>query len=190
MTAARRVGGPLTVAEYLELGEDDQHRWELQEGALVELARPTPQHNLTSFGLAMTLEPLVPAQLVALPHVDVDLCLAAPDRPGTVRRPDVVIVDWGAVERTDADGGILWAGDVTLIVEVVMPGAPRMDRVIKRHEYADAGIPHYWIIDLGPPVSLVACRLGGEGYQDSAPVTGLVELAEPFPVRFDLSRLR
>jgi Uma2 family endonuclease len=30
-----------------------------------------------------------------------------------------------------------------LVVEIVSPGSHRTDHVIKRGEYADAGIPHY-----------------------------------------------
>ena len=62
--------------------------------------------------------------------------------------------------------------------------------VPRRGEYADAGIQHYWIIDLDHPVSLVACHLAGEfGYQDAGAVTGVYERIDPFPIRVDLAAL-
>ena len=50
------------------------------------------------------------------------------------------------------------------------PGSHRTDHVIKRGEYADAGIPHYWIVDLDNPVTLIDCHPAAEfGYQDPGP---------------------
>jgi hypothetical protein len=56
--------------------------------------------------------------------------------------------------------------------------------------YADAGIPHYWIVDITGPVSLVACHLAGSfGYADAGAGTGVFRTSEPFPVRIDLDAL-
>ena len=53
------------------------------------------------------------------------------------------------------------------MAEFVSPGSKPTDHVAKRADYADAGIPHYWIVDLDEPVSLIACHLAGEfGYVD------------------------
>ena len=79
---------------------------------------------------------------------------------------------------------------VSLIVEIVSPGSKRTDHIAKRSEYADAGIPHYWIVDIGEPVSLVACHLAGElGYQDTGDVTGMFTTAAPFDIRVNLDQL-
>ena len=52
-------------------------------------------------------------------------------------------------------------------------------------EYADASIPHYWVVDLGEPddrPQLTAHHLAGEfGYVDAGPVNGIVATTEPFP---------
>jgi Uma2 family endonuclease len=86
---------------------------------------------------------------------------------------------------------VLRASEVILVVDVVSPGSARTDHVLKRSEYADAGIPHYWIVDPSEPVSLLACHQAGEfGYVDDGAVTGRFSATEPFPVEIDLDGLR
>jgi Uma2 family endonuclease len=83
------------------------------------------------------------------------------------------------------------APDLVLAVEILSPGSRRMDHVMKRAEYADAGIPHYWILDLDEIVSLLACHLAGEfGYVDGGAITGTFRTTEPFAVEIDLDALR
>lgn len=180
-----------TVAEYAALGDDDRYRpLELQEGNLAMTPSAMPRHSRASRILANQLDAQLPADVVVLQDVDVDLELAPPDCPGTVRRPDVVVVDRGEYDRVDANGGILRASGVRLVVEIVSPGSQRTDRIIKRAEYADAGIPCYWILDLDPPVSLVAYRQGGElGYVDDGDAAGRFSTSEPYPLTVELDRL-
>jgi Uma2 family endonuclease len=106
------------------------------------------------------------------------------------RRPDLVVGGEAELRRVEAEGGLLRATSAVLVVEIVSPGSRRTDNLVKRGEYADAGIPAYWIIDAEAPISLVACHLAGAfGYQDSGAVTGIFETAEPFPARIDLDAL-
>lgn len=94
------------------------------------------------------------------------------------------------LKRRRREGGLLRATEVVLAVEIISPGARRMDTVIKRGEYADAGIPYYWIIDIDDRPSLTACHHAGEfGYSDSAPVSGIFTTDTPFRVRLDLDAL-
>ena len=181
----------LTVAEYAALGETERGYTELQEGHLLVTPSPRPKHNIASGRLRTQLEHQIPAHLEVIESMDVDLELAPADQPGFVRQPDLIIVTQAAVVRTDADGSLLRASDTLLAVEIVSPvSSRRTDHVIKRGEYADAGIPHYWIIDLDTPVSMVVCHLAGEfGYQDSMSAMGMIKLDEPFPLTIDLDRL-
>jgi Uma2 family endonuclease len=115
--------------------------------------------------------------------------LAPPEAPGTVRRPDVVVATDDARLRVRREGGVVRASEVVLVVEVVSPGPTRTD-LAKRDEYADAGIPHYWILDITEPISLLACHLAGEfGYADGGTVTGTFTATDPFPVEIDLDAL-
>lgn len=183
-------GRLLSIADYAALSEDDRNRWELQEGNLVMSPSPTPRHMIAVARLHAIIESQLPAGLRAVPDVDLDLQLAPADQPGTSRRPDLVVVSEAELQRVETAGGMLRANAAVLVVEIVSPGSRRTDTTIKRAEYADAGIAHYWIIDLERPSTLVAAHLAGEfGYQDSGEVTGRFETSDPFPLGLELDAL-
>lgn len=180
----------LTVAEYAELGETDAGYTELQEGHVLVSPSPRPAHGIASGELFTQIRDQLPSALWAIQDMDVDLKLTSPRDPGFVRRPDIIVVDKAGIIRAESQGSLIQARDVLIAVEIVSPGSERMDHVVKRGEYADAGIPHYWIIDLDRPVSAVICHHAGVfGYQDSINATGIVRLTEPFPLTLDLDQL-
>jgi Uma2 family endonuclease len=182
--------GPLTVAEYLAIGEVEPGYTELAEGRLELSPSPKRRHSRACSVLWVMLDGQVPQEFEVVEDIDVDLQFAPPDGPGTVRRPDLIVARRAAAERVDREGEVYRASDVVLAVEVVSPGSRRLDRRVKRDEYADAGIPHYWIVDLDEPVSLLACHLAGEfGYADGGAATGAFRAMEPFPVEIDLDAL-
>jgi Uma2 family endonuclease len=184
--------GLLTVADFLVLDEDERYRYELQEGVVMVTNKPVPRHQRVLARLIVALTPLLGADLILLPETPIDLGLVPPSAPGFVRVPDLVVVTRAGYERVDAEGGVLRGPEVVLAIEILSPSTRRVDIRIKHDEYADAGIGHYWMIDLdaedGP--ALTACHLGGPfGYVDAEPVTGTFTTEEPFPARIDLSAL-
>lgn len=180
----------LTVAEYVELGETEPGYTELVEGRLLMSPSPVPDHNVALFELAVQLRPQVPEHLEVIQDVDVDLELAPADGPGFSRRPDLVVVQRSARRRVRETGGLIRAAEVVVVIEIVSPGSRRTDHVVKRGEYADAGIPHYWIVDLDEPVSLLDCYLAeGFGYQDAGGIAVRFATSQPFPVGVELNRL-
>lgn len=181
----------LTVGEYATLGEDDAGRSELMEGNLVMSPSPSPDHNMAALRIALQLMPQLPQDLEVITDVDIDLELVPPDQPGFSRRPDVIAVRRSARRRVRTEGGLIRASEVLVVVEIVSPGSRRTDNVVKRAEYADAGIPHYWIVDLQEPVSLLACHLTEKfGYLDAEVVGGIFAGTEPFAVQLDLEDLQ
>lgn len=67
-----------------------------------------------------------------------------------------------------------------LVVEIVSPGSEAIDQVTKRHEYAAAGIPQYWVIDRDSAQTVTLYHLGpDEGYQERAkmPLAWLLQTA-------------
>jgi Uma2 family endonuclease len=175
----------LTIEEYAALGETDSGFTELVEGRIVMSPSPSRRHNKAGYLLGDQLESQLPPELDFTPDIDVDLHLGPHDEPGFSRRPDLLITYREASVRVDNEGGMYRADEVVVVVEIVPPGSKRTDYEVKHAEYADAGIPHYWIVDITEPVSLVACR----GYENASAVTGTFTTDVPFPVKLDLDAL-
>lgn len=181
----------LTVAEYAALGEIETGYTELQEGRLLMSPSPRPAHNIASKRLTFQLEEQLPPEYEVIQDVDIDLELAPPAQPGFSRRPDLIVAHRAGVRRAQRSGGFIRAAEVVLAVEILSPTSYRMDTVVKHGEYADAGIPHYWIVDIDEPASLVACRLSDDdrGYTDAPEAKHRFTTREPFPAEIDLDRL-
>ncbi|MGQ0841437.1 Uma2 family endonuclease [Actinokineospora sp.] len=180
----------LTIAEYAALGETEFGYTELLEGRLLMSPSPTYRHNRAAFKLNSQLDAQLPEHLLVIQDLDVDLEFGPPGGPGFSRRPDLMILHADAVDRLDAEGGILRASEVLVVVEIISPGSRRTDRVTKHGEYADAGIPHYWLVDTDTPISLIAYHHTEEfGYQNDNEATGTFTTTIPFPVTIDLNAL-
>ena len=126
--------------EYLAL--NGNQLVEFSHGRLEVLPMPTTSHQQLVawlFGLLMALDP----------DGDLGTALMAPLRvrlwPGKIREPDVVFMLRKHAHRI---GEEFWKG-ADLVMEIVSGSAEarRRDLVIKRREYARAGIAEYWIID-------------------------------------------
>ncbi|TDV36059.1 Uma2 family endonuclease [Actinophytocola oryzae] len=89
----------------------------------------------------------------------------------------------GAVPRLDAD-------EALLAVEIISPGSQRTDTLVEPVEYAKAGIPYYWLIDLNDPLSLAEYHLPGDfDFQAAPAVTGTFTTTVPFSLQVDLTAL-
>jgi Uma2 family endonuclease len=84
-------------------------------------------------------------------------------------------------------GALFQPADVLLVVEVLAPSNAAKDLVLKRHDYATAGIPQYWIADPHDDTLTVLVSEGGEPYQEAAVLRpGEVWTTDrPFPIRLD-----
>jgi Uma2 family endonuclease len=165
------------------LPEDNSRHFELVEGVLVVAPKPPPLHQRAIARLAGRLDDQLPRDVVAVPMTEV---LVDPVPPSTVRGPDVVVVRQLSVGENPARFD---ASEVLLAVEITSPGTRRTDRLFKPIEYAEAGIPHYWLVELDEPITLVAFSLVAGTYKEVARGTGKVEVVSPFPVVLDLDEL-
>jgi Uma2 family endonuclease len=186
MTAAtHHTGEPMTLDEFLALPVDNTYRYELADGELHVNARPIQPHLRAGHRLVQQLNDQLPRGLEAFTEPDV---VVKPDHAkGRVRIPDVVVTpsQWRDERRLAVD-------EVLLAVEIISPGSWREDLIVKPVEYAEAGIPHLWIISLTDgPVTLAPYRLVEDDrhYQQHRPLTGAVELAAPWPLTLDLDSL-
>ena len=83
-------------------------------------------------------------------------------RQGKFREPDLLLV---RDARDARSGDRFWTG-ADAVVEVVSPDGPERDLVHKRDDYAEAGIPEYWIVD--PELeTITVLELEDGGYVES-----------------------
>ena len=110
--------------------------------------------------------------------------------PAGVRKPDAFVVPRD-VARAAIDGKVrtYYASDLLLVAEVISPrsGSEQVDRVRKVGEYAKAGIPWYWIVDLEPEprVTVLALRDGAYALESEIRAGHLLTVSEPFEISFD-----
>ena len=173
----------LSLAEWDALPEDTSRHYELAEGVMFVTPRPVPRHQLAAGKLWRQLMDQLPAELC--PLMDVEVTLEA-GTEATVRAPDIAVLPTPVAE---ADVARFQASDVLLAVEIISPGSRRTDRILKLSEYADAGIEHYWIVDLDDPTSLEAYRLKDGRYFEEAAGANRVALGHPVPLTIDLTSL-
>ena len=177
--------GLLTLEQWDALELDPTRRWELHEGTLTMSPRPDLWHQRISKRLTRLLDDHLPDGLEALPEIEVITRAAFPP---SVRDPDIVVVPERVFEHRPAR---VAATDVVLVVEIVSPGSRGTDHVMKLHEYAAAGIAHYWIVDPDAPADrFLAYRLDSEIYRRATALdAGRVRLNEPVTMDFLLEDL-
>jgi Uma2 family endonuclease len=147
-----------TEEAYLALSETTNRSIELSAASLVILPRPTSEHQniLLAFALFMRL-------WLRANHPGGHVMVAAhPIRlwPGKSREPDVMV--WTAAHRDRV--GQRESGPPDLALEILSPSNSELDLQANFHEYAEAGIPEYWIVDPGAQ-RVTVHHLQGSAYQ-------------------------
>ncbi|HEX5206044.1 MAG TPA: Uma2 family endonuclease [Actinoplanes sp.] len=180
-TAIFSAGHALTEEEFLAIGETPE-RIELFDGSLHVSPGPTPRHQMISRFLANSLDPGAEAAgFLVFEAVNVRLT------PSRIPIPDLVVAT-----EIDVDELVIDASDVRLVCEITSPSNASTDKVLKRHYYAEAGIPWYLLIDTKVR-ALRLYRLDGNKYLEEAtcedgeslrltdPVDATIDLAELLP---------
>jgi Uma2 family endonuclease len=174
---------PITLEEWEALPEDSANKLEVAEGMLVMSPRPLLRHHKAGMRLGTLFDTQLPHELTGVTDSEVLLTY----EPLTIRVPDVIVT---RSELLESDEPRCSASDVLLAVEILSTGTRRVDRVLKFSEYAEAGIPQYWIVDLDDPTSLLAYVLVDGNYELSGEHTGAVGLdVAGHPVSIDLPAL-
>ena len=146
--------GQWTKAEYLALNTN--HLVELSNGCLEFLPMPTHFHQLIVAFLYRVLDAFTQKHapgIVLFASLPVELW------PGQIREPDILYMKAENAHRIQD----YWQG-ADLVMEVVSPSNAEHDLRTKRQEYAQAGIPEYWIIDV-PRRHILVLTLDGSTYR-------------------------
>ncbi|MFJ2030993.1 Uma2 family endonuclease [Streptosporangium sp. NPDC087985] len=134
--------GELTVDEWFELNSrDDGSRYELVDGSLIVSPAPSFRHQRLGDRLQNLLESFSPEEMVPVTATG----LLLDRKPGVI--PDLMVVDKAPFEEGADIAQPEW---VHLVVEIVSKSTTATDRRIKHAKYAEAGIPHFWRIEMRP----------------------------------------
>lgn len=182
--------GPYTVDD-LDALPDEGVRRELVNGWIIVAPWPSTFHDHAAKQLERALDD-------AAADAAADVYIKGPldiDTGPSIRVPDIVVVEGEAARAARARRARAYDGaDVLLVVEIVSPrsGSEQHDRVDKVFEYARAGIPQYWLVDLEPEPQILVRRLGEDGRYHvvaSADPASALKTDEPFPFTFDVTSL-
>ena len=131
--------GNWTEEEYLRLTDSTNRFVEFTDGFLEPLPMPTQKHQIVLkflfFALHAYLDPRGGKVLFAVLRLRL--------RPGQIREPDLLAVRDAHDLRCEDR---YWLG-ADWLAEVVSKDKPARDLVQKKREYAQAGIPEYWIVN-------------------------------------------
>ncbi|MXY23725.1 MAG: Uma2 family endonuclease [Acidobacteria bacterium] len=151
--------GAWSEEEYLWLTDRLRRPIEFTDGSIEPMPLPTYAHQVLLLFLYRTF--YAHFEETRRRGVVVTSGLRMRVRPGSFREPDILLLcDRFDPRRQDR----YWLG-ADLVAEVVSPDDPPRDLVVKRDDYAEAGITEYWIID--PRVQTVTVLwLNGSEYAE------------------------
>jgi Uma2 family endonuclease len=131
--------GLWTEEQYLRLTDQTNRFIEFTEGSVEVLPMPTRKHQAISRFLFLAFLSFVQRLGGTVFYAPLRVRVA----PGRFREPDLVLLlDVNDPRNQNA----FWLG-ADLVVEIVSPDYVERDTVIKRADYAEAGIPEYWIVN-------------------------------------------
>lgn len=131
--------GLWTEAQYINLSDQVNHLIEFTDGQIEVLPMPTSRHQAMLLWLyeqfKIALRPTDGSVLVAPLRLRI--------RPGKFREPDILMLFQGEDPRYQE---AYWLG-ADLVVEIVSADNPQRDLEDKPRDYAEAGVPEYWIVN-------------------------------------------
>ncbi|MEU8610498.1 Uma2 family endonuclease [Actinoplanes sp. NPDC048791] len=166
----------VTLDDVAAMNAADQygHRYELNpQGALSVMPPPDSEHAAIAsrvlVWLAMAGWPA--EQLLQAAGIRI------PSSTGSGGRiPDLTV--WSKAQSRSV---WLTLTDLLLVVEIVSPGSESTDEVIKLREYAQAGIPRYWLVERDAAQTVTLYSLGADNSYDVAAKMPLAWLLQTAP---------
>ena len=142
------ISKPVTFDEFVTwYPYSSEHRYELHNGAIVEMPLATGEHSeIAGF---MTLKLGIEIERLSLPYFIPKECLIKPNRDLSGYQPDIIVLDRQAIEnepRWKKESIITMGSSIRLVVEIVSTNW-RDDYFFKAADYEQMGITEYWIVD-------------------------------------------
>jgi Uma2 family endonuclease len=150
--------GQWTEDRYLVFTDGTNWLIEFTDGFLEALPRPTDHHQAILLLLVQAFADFVkPGGCVRFSGLRMRI------RKGKFREPDLLLL---RDEEDPRRQNRFWTG-ADLALEVVSPDKPERDIVEKRGDYAEAGIPEYWIVNpLKDTLTVLGLSGAGEEYSE------------------------
>lgn len=140
---------PVTFEEFIEWYPNTGVRYELHDGVIVEMPKPTGKHsNVTGFlveELVLTIIQMGKRGIWTIPRESI----VKPSNEKSGYEPDIIVLDQDIIStepRWESESIVENAQSVKLIIEVVSTNW-RDDYYKKRADYEEMGIFEYWIVD-------------------------------------------
>ncbi len=160
----------MTLEEYLAYDDGTDTRYELVDGVLVEMGAESPINNKIAIFLMFTFASLgIPYRLFATGHQ-----IEVASTKATARQPDLIVHSEHSDAAIMADGKLLRQDMPApmLVVEVVSNSdtdkkSRGRDYTEKREEYAERGIPEYWIVEHPVAALVIVCTLDNHTYRST-----------------------
>ena len=131
--------GTWSEEQYLWLTDHSNNLIEFTDGYIEVLPMPTDRHQ----SILLFLYEQFRVYMLATGGKVLVAPLRLRIRERKFREPDLLLVrDANDPRRQNR----YWLG-ADLVLEVVSPDQPARDPIDKRHDYAEAGIPEYWIVN-------------------------------------------
>jgi Uma2 family endonuclease len=148
--------GLWTEEQYLALTNQTNHLIEFSDGTIEALPMPTSGHQVIVAFLYDLFRAVVGRNGGKVLFAPLRLRV----RPGKLREPDILML----LDATDPRyQDAYWLG-ADLVVEVVSPDRPERDTEEKPRDYAEAGVPEYWIVN-PLDASITVLVLDGRAYR-------------------------
>jgi Uma2 family endonuclease len=172
-----------TVDDLFTLPDLPPHT-EMIDGSLVLVSPQRRFHARVIHLLSRMLGAAAPGRLSVEPEMAVRL-----DRR-TALEPDVSVVRKEAVTGFSQTSFV--AEDVVLAVEVVSPESQARDRRTKSVRYAEAGIPHFWLVEMAesdehPVVHVYELDVPTRSYALTGIHHDRLKITVPFDIDIDIS---
>jgi Uma2 family endonuclease len=140
---------PVTFDEFIQWYPNTGVRYELHDGIIVEMPKPTGKHsNVTGFlmeELVLTIIQMGKRGIWTIPRESI----VKPSNEKSGYEPDIIVLNQEFITsepRWESESIIEKAQSVKLIIEVVSSNW-RDDYFKKRADYEEMGIREYWIVD-------------------------------------------
>src|SRR5262245_38252635 len=153
----RPIQGLWTEEQYLTMTDHSRRLLEFDDGYIEVLPMPTDKHQAISQFIFLAL-------LASIQHIGGKVQYAPlrlQIRSGKHREPDILLMRDANDPRRQNQ---CWLG-ADLVVEIVCPDDPERDTKVKRADYAEAGIPEYWIVN-PEQETITVLALAGDAYSE------------------------